>query len=447
MNGSETTDEERYPLLTDAGRRMLQRLREHPNAPIFRNKSGNRLTAPDLERVVAFERETRDAWPRWQSGEEPGWIGGFVARALTTVPHYRAYRREPDATLATVPTISRADLSRDIAPFVPDDVPIDRLIHFSTSGTTGHPLLVASHPTVAASYLALHKKALRHFGVELRATTGDVGIVLVGFQKRTFTYVSVTPQMGEAGLAKINLSVDDWREPSDRERYLDSLDPELYTGDPVSFTELLMLPLESKPRALLSTGMTLLPQLRRRLEDRFGCPVVDVYSLNEAGPIAFADGDEWRLVQHRMYVEVLDDGGRRVAPGEMGEVTLTGGFNDWLPLLRYRTGDFARMVFRGREPRLTDLMGRAPVRFLATSGAWLNNIEVTHALGRFALGQWTLLQRRDKSFELRTRGGNAHELERTLKELFGADAVIRVDTGAIFDGKVKQYASELDPTG
>jgi phenylacetate-CoA ligase len=412
MSRQDPTDEERYPLLSDAGRRMLKRLREHPSAPVFRNQSGNRLTAEDLERVVAFEQETRDAWPRWREGEEPAFVAGFVAHALETVPHYRGYGREAGGALTTLPTISRADLSQDIARFVPDDVAIDRLIHFTTSGTTGHPLMVASHPTVAASYLALHKKALRHFGVELRAGAGEVGVVLVGFQHRTFTYVSVTPQMGESGLAKINLVLDDWHDPADREKYLDALDAELYTGDPVSFAELLTLPLKSRPRALLSTGMTLLPRLRATLEERFRCPVVDVYSLNEAGPIAFADGEVWRLLQHRMYVEILDDHGCSVAPGELGEVTLTGGFNDWLPLLRYRT-------------------------------AWLNNIEVTHALGRFALGQWTLLQRKDKSFELRTRGGNADELRGALRALFGADAVVEVDTAATFDGKVKQYVSEL----
>jgi len=35
--------------------------------------------------------------------------------------------------------------------------------------------------------------------------------------------------------------------------------------------------------------MTLLPGLRQRLERRFGCPVLDIYSMNEAGPVAVAD--------------------------------------------------------------------------------------------------------------------------------------------------------------
>jgi phenylacetate-CoA ligase len=42
---SDPSDGERYPTLTDAGRRMLQYMLEHPAAPVFRNESGNRLAA------------------------------------------------------------------------------------------------------------------------------------------------------------------------------------------------------------------------------------------------------------------------------------------------------------------------------------------------------------------------------------------------------------------
>ena len=69
---------------------------------------------------------------------------------------------------------------------MPDSAPIDRLINFRTSGTTGHPLLLASHPVVAANYLAFHKRALRRFGIELRHGRGQVGVVLVGFPAQVF---------------------------------------------------------------------------------------------------------------------------------------------------------------------------------------------------------------------------------------------------------------------
>jgi phenylacetate-CoA ligase len=346
-----------------------------------------------------------------------------------------------------LPTISRADLSRDIAQFVPDSTPIDRLINFRTSATTGHPLLLASHPVVAANYLAFHKRALRRFSIELSHGRGQVGVVLVGFQRKCFTYVSVTPTMDESGLAKINLHPDDWRDPDDRAKYLDALAAEIYTGDPIAFAELAKLPLQTKPRALLSTSMTLLPAMRERLEARFGCPVLDLYSLNEAGPIAVAESTAGGhvLLQHRLYIEILDTDARPLPHGERGEVTLTGGFNFCLPLLRYRTGDFAALRFDGTEVVLVGLEGRPPVRLRTMRGEWLNNIEVTHTLQRFALPQFTLHQDSDGALLLRVAGAGhtAPQIQSALLDLFGPGQRLTVEEAGSFDGKVVQYTSDL----
>jgi phenylacetate-CoA ligase len=447
MNDDTTTVAERYPTLTEDGRSMLQFLREHPHAPVFRNESGNHLTPDDLSRVAEFEREVQSAEAGWRPGELPEWAAEFTERCFTDVPFYRRYGSVP-ADFRELPTVSRADLGRDIAQFVPDSVPVDRLINFRTSGTTGHPLLLASHPVVAASYLAFHKRALRRFGIELRHGRGQVGVVLVGFQQKCFTYVSVTPSMGESGLAKINLHPADWRDPDDRARYLDSLATEVYTGDPIAFAELSKLPLQTKPRVMLSTSMTLLPSMQQRLEKRFGCPVLDLYSMNEAGPIGVADPATGGhvLLQHHLYVEILDAAGNALPSGERGEVTLTGGFNFCLPLLRYRTGDFASLRFEGREPVLVGLEGRPPVRFRNVRGEWLNNIEVTHALKDFAVSQFTLHQDRDGGLVLRLSAPDYDEnrVRDAVLEVFGPGQQITIGPVASTDGKTIQYTSDLD---
>lgn len=440
------TDADRYPTLTPHGRRMIDFLRGHPSAPIYRNQSGNRLMADEVAHVRAFECEVESAHVGWRPGEMPAWLGAHVERCFAEVPFYRRYGDRP-RDFHHIPTVTRADL-RDIAAFVPDGIDAARLINFSTSGTTGHPLLLASLPTVAASYLAFYKRALRRFGIELRHGRGRVGVVLAGFQRRCFTYVSVTPTMDESGLAKLNLHPDDWRDPADRARYLDALDPEIYTGDPLSFAELAALPLTTRPRALVSTSMALAPELRERLEARFGCPVLDLYSMNEAGPVAIFDPAEGGhvLLQHRLYVEILDDAGRAVQPGERGEVTLTGGFNPCLPLLRYRTGDHASLrVAAGREPVLVGLTGRPPIRFRTVAGEWLNNLEVTHALGRFALPQYTLHQAADGALTLRYHGAasDADTLADALRALFGAGQVVDARAAVFEEGKTVQYTSEL----
>lgn len=440
------TDLERYPTLTDAGREILKFMREHPCAPIYRNESGNRLTVDDINRVQKFEREIANQSIDWTCHTLPAWLANLVTHAYAEVPHYRSLGSTP-VCFDDVPSICRADLAADVAQFVPDNIDVARMINFQTTGTTGNPLLIASHPVVAACYLNYHKKALRHFGIALRHGSNQVGVVLVGYQRKCFTYVSVTPTMGESGLAKINLHPDDWRAPDDRARYLDALAPEIYTGDPLSFSELLNLPVTTKPRALISVGMMLASGLKTELEARFNAPVLDIYSLNEAGPVAVFDSElnGYLLLQPNLFVEILNDKDEVVAPGERGEITLSGGFNFCMPLLRYRTGDFASLSQTVAGPVLHGLSGRAPVRYLTHKGEWINNIDVTHALRPFAIAQFGLHQSRDGELTLRLAKSALHlagTLCQALIPIFGAQQ-INVETIVVED-KIVQYTSELD---
>ena len=166
--------------------------------------------------------------------------------------------------------------------------------------------------------------------------------------------------------------------------------------------------------------------------------------MNEAGPIAAFDPmvNGHVLLQHCLHVEILADG-MPVSIGERGEVTITGGFNPCLPLLRYRAGDFASLAQTPEgEPMLVALQGRPPTRFRAATGRWLNNIEVTHALQEFAVSQFTLHQRADGMLEFRSASGDAAQLLTRLESLFGA-GIVQVDASAAFDDKVVQYTTDL----
>src|SRR5690349_18535201 len=110
----EPTDADRYPTLSAQGRAMLQRLREHPAAPLFRNQSGNRLRPDDVERVRAFEAEIATA--RIERGEKPSWLEGFVTDVWERVPYFRAFGPRPRA-FHDLPTMSRAELGKDCAQF------------------------------------------------------------------------------------------------------------------------------------------------------------------------------------------------------------------------------------------------------------------------------------------------------------------------------------------
>lgn len=437
-------DDQRYPTLSQVGASMLHFLSEHPQAPVYRNQSGNKLTKNDLEILNRFEHDLRLRAVDWDDTRKPTWLKEFVEQVYSNVPHYRSQGAPPQ--FHDIHTITRAELSHDITDFVPDSVNAKRMIAFSTTGTSGNPLTIPSHPRVAAMYLCFHRRALRRLGIELTQGPSHVGVVLIGFQSRCFTYVSVTPQLAECGLAKINLHRNDWHNIEDRGKYLDALNAELYTGDPLSLSELMHVPLQTKPSALISVGMMLSAGLKKQFETHFQAPVLDIYSINEAGPIGVYDStlNGHLLLQPDLFVEIVDAHGNPVPSGERGEITLSGGFNFCLPLLRYRTGDFAAMSYTAEGPILTGLAGRQPVRYKTATQQWLNNIEITHALQHLPLAQFGLHQALDGALTLKLAPvsmTHAKACSEALEKLFGLQSikVVKIAT----EDKIMQYTSDL----
>lgn len=441
---------QRLPDLSPHGLAMLRHMRKHPAAPTFRNYSGHRMT-----RIMRIKARVQHQWLQHApvpGRTPPAWLWPWLLRWAGDVrdwPHPLTLHRG----WSSIRTRERSDLAWHLARHVPRSRQTDRLLCFSTSGTTGHPLRVPTLPLVAAAYQALHHRALRMLHVRPQAGRGDVGVVLAGYQQRCFTYVSVNPLRGECGLAKINLHPSEWRHPDDRGAYLDALKPELISGDPISLSALAELSMRHRPRALLSTSMALHAGLRAQLEGHFCAPVLDIYSMNEAGPIAayVPDVDAFVLLQPGLYVELLDDHGQAVPPGERGEITLTGGINPCLPLLRYRTGDHARWIDTPLGPALADLQGRPPVRFRHAQGQWVNNIEVSQALRPLPLRRFALHQQANGHLHLRIDAflGPGREdmphIEARLRALIaGCLGNLPLSFSPLAEqDKVRQYTSDL----
>jgi phenylacetate-CoA ligase len=195
--------------------------------------------------------------------------------------------------------------------------------------------------------------------------------------------------------------------------------------------------------------MSLLPGLRQQLEQRFAAPVLDLYSMNEAGPIAVFDpGLQGHvLLQAQLYVEILDPAGRSLPLGERGEITVTGGFNFCLPLLRYRTGDYASLHACATEWVLHGLAGRPPVRYRRADGSEFNNVELTHALRPLGLAQWQVHQFANGAVRVRLGPRDealCNEVQAVLAAVFGPSLALRVEIHAqLGDGqKVIQYTAD-----
>lgn len=432
--------------MTESGYALLKRLEEHAHAPKFTHPGYNRITPQGMARAQAFAQQLTRG-PVWKVDVPPVWLDAYLQQTVRDTPFYRRRLAMPFKEL---PPTTRADLAREPWAFVPDGASLEDLVVYNTSGVTGHPISILTQPDTLALYIPLIQRAAALNNVSVDFDPERVGIAYLAFQRQTYTYASISPLTNHAGLVKVNLSPAEWRDPADRAHFLNDVRAQIYTGTPVALLELAGLDIRVQPAVVISTSMALNEGLRALLAERFGCPIVDVYSLNETGPVGVTlpgRPGRHRLIQPELYVEILDTRGNECAPGVRGEVTVTGGFNPLLPLLRYRTGDFAALTYEEGQPILTDLAGRPPVEFQAADGAAINNVDVSIALRPFAIAQYQLHQKADGSLRLRRRGASVPDerLRDALLGLFGQSISLSIDDLPASE-KVIQYTRDTSPS-
>jgi phenylacetate-CoA ligase len=95
------------------------------------------------------------------------------------------------------------------------------------------------------------------------------------------------------------------------------------------------------PLAVATTAAPLTAPVRRRLEAAFGAPVYDEYRVSEFGWTAGECGqqDGLHVFADAKLIEIVDEQGAPLPPGETGEIVITDLDNRVFPLIRYRVGD------------------------------------------------------------------------------------------------------------
>lgn len=120
-----------------------------------------------------------------------------------------------------------------------------------------------------------------------------------------------------------------------------------YVGSMVEYADFLEeAALQAPPlRAIATTAAPLTSSVRRRLESFFGAPVYDEYRGSEFGWLAGECGERngLHVFADARLVEVVDEHGRPLPPGEVGDLVVTDLTNRVFPLVRYRVGDRGAM--------------------------------------------------------------------------------------------------------
>ncbi len=449
----------RNPLITEAGYARLRALLEDPDAPAWNYVVGDRVQRRDLADVEATRKAVRAA-RRAGTGAPPTRMVEWV-RALR--PHVGLFRRAlPEGfdlvrDWRHIPTMTREDLVLRMAEVVLDDADLARLIVYDTSGTTGHAIHVPHHPRAMAQNHAFLEFVLERHGVRLDFDPGCVACINVGAQASTVTFATVFSVWKNAGFAKVNLHGRAWS-PEQAQAFFARHAPLFLTGDPMGFAELMRWGVQVRPAALVSTAVHLRAELTQRLREEYACPVIDTYAATETGPIAYAGPEDegMHVLPHDIYVEIVDAGGAPLPEGVRGEICVTGGRNPYVPLLRYRTGDFGRLVWSDAgsddvTPRILDLEARQPVCFRAADGTVVCPVDIGRILREWVFVQHEFVQRRDGSCTLVIAPApgcplDTDALSSRLEKLLGYSVAVTLDPGLAASrpcGKVVPFRSEL----
>lgn len=432
----------RNPLMKPEWMATLLRMREHPDAPRWNIQIGDRIMADDFEFITRYEkglRTGRAAITAAPSRSILDWISGMASRS----EYFRRVIGSIDIPrdFDSIRPMTRQDLQGRLDEIVPADEPLDRIIVNPTSGTTGQPILAPNHPRAIGCYDPLIAFCLERHGVRTDFDHTKIAAIQVCYQKETIVYNTVHSYLKGAGFAKINLDARQWPRKESAARYIRDMAPVFYSGDPVTFIEMMECGIDYRPAAILTSALTMEPGLREKLESNYACPVVDFYSLNETGPIGYScpeDPSCLQVLPNDIYMEIVDDTGKQCPDGVEGRICVTGGRNPFIPLLRYDTGDRGVILDRNGSPgdpapkfRLAG--GRRAIMFESMSGGRVNPIDISRVLRNYPVRRHQCIQHRDLSLTLRLDGALAGhfagDIKQKIQNLFDKKTRIEVIPG------------------
>lgn len=298
---------------------------------------------------AAHERFSAEDWEAW-TGARLREMLQLAARA----PHYRRafadagvepgdLARLELAELGRLPLTSKDDLRRDAMAFCPGGAAGRGARAYSTSGSTGTPVVVHRSNEDLRRWYAL---------VDARYE-GSTGVTYAD-PRATFSGKRVTTDDQRGPFHRYNRAERQvyfspyHLRPDTVAAYVEALwkhRPRWLTGYAGSIHELARLAgeagLECPPLdAVITSAEPVTARMREDVTRAFGCRLTEEYGLIE-GVCYVLECPEGSLHcwPDGGIVEVLDERGEPCAPGEVGEIVATGMIHETQVLIRYRTRD------------------------------------------------------------------------------------------------------------
>lgn len=420
---------------------LHERLKGHDSVSLRRELEATQWWSPERLRRLQVTR-----------------LRDFLTEAARSVPYYRdvmASRAFDPADLSSLealralPFLDKATIRANSEEIKSQSA--GRLIRYNTGGSSGEPLVFYMGMDRVSHDVAAKWRATRWWDVDI----GDTEVVLWGspveigkqdrlkaLRDRIFrSHLLPAFQMSESRM----------------DHYLDEiarLRPRMLFGY-ASALALLALHAEKRGRGMdglgiqvaFTTGETLYPDQRAVIERVFGSPVANGYGSRDAGFIAHqCPRGSLHISAEHVIVEVVDEAGAPVPPGERGEVVTTHLATRDYPFIRYRTGDMAVMDAKpcpcGRGlPVLSEVLGRSTDFVRTASGTTMHALALIYEVrDRPGVTAFKFVQEADLSLELQLVSGP--EFTDEVESRVRAGVLSRMGEGTRF---VIRHMKEIPP--
>jgi phenylacetate-CoA ligase len=303
----------------------------------------------------------------------------LLLHAFDTVPYYEKSFRAAGLGRTTLASFGLSALEK--LPFLGKDdlrmfgrtelvsrVPESGGEFFSSSGSTGTPTQILFSHAMHQRWSAGFEVRIRHWaGVDRFTPRGMIGgrrVVPEGNAKAPYYRYNFFEKQVYFSAYHINAA-----NASDYLRGMTRHGVQYMTGYAMSnyflarFIEEQKLP-APKLKAVITSSEKLTEEMRKTFQSVYGCRTYDSWSGVEAcGLVSECEHGSLHISPDLGIIELLDDDGNPVKPGETGEVVCTGLINFDQPLIRYRIGDRMRLgkdaCTCGRNmPVVSEIVGR-----------------------------------------------------------------------------------------
>ncbi|KAB2336561.1 phenylacetate--CoA ligase family protein [Cytobacillus depressus] len=350
------------------------------------------------------------------------------------VPYYQDI---DETNLYNFPVVKKNDIMENFDAFQSKENPNADLHWVSTSGSTGVPFKANQNAKkrnrTIADLIYVHNKNGWHLGdkyVYLRAWVSKYTVSKLRVFLQNYIAVDIVNFNDEQKESFRKLLKNDKKikvvlgYASAMENFVHYLEEK---GDDESMFNI---------NVIFTVSDNLSDSSKEKLERMFGCPVINRYSNEELGVLAYTPAycNTFTLNTASYYFELLKlNSDEPAEPGEIGRLVITDLYNRSMPFIRYDTGDLAISHDQDRNhiTHLTSFQGRMADVIQDVSGNIITAPIVNNYLADFHdIGKYQLIQHGEMEYELKvvcnTDLYNVEEYKRACKQFLGGKAIINV---------------------